>query len=718
MKLSPFQIFVITFLSLLSLSAKAGGDYEHENPEGASFYPAIIRINSEKPGQVLDSLRNEGVIIFRQRKDMILCCVPEHSEASATRRITRRFEKPTLEISKGRSIVPAMDVAREWFDASGIHKGISPLPVPYTGKGVVTGICDVGFDPLHIAFKDAQGNTRIRRIVQYRESMGERIEMSSEEEYAQWETDDADRWHATHVAGIMAGGYGKYSGMAPESDIVITTSELSDVGLLCGAEDILEYAKSVGKPAVINMSMANYTGPHDGSTLFSQYLDLIGEEAVVVLSSGNSGNLAYTLPVTFTEEKPSVSLGIYSSDWIQFNPRGYVDVWSSTDSPVSIRIGFRDIDTGKIVSYLPRESLFDGEIVTVTSDSEYRPVSERERVFTDPVFSDIYTGSFSLYGEIDETNGRHNMLLAMDAHTDIVSSKGAWARYVPVIEVSGAPGSEADIYADGNRTVFRALPGEPTPGSMLSFSDLATGRNVISVGMYVNRDTFPHVDGGVMNGSDDAGTVSKYSSYATLRDRRVMPITVAPGDGVISAISNRYLTAHPEDRETLNEETVENGELYGWISCRGTSMSAPYVAGAIACWLEALPYLTTAKIIEYLDNSNRKDCPEPENPRHGRGWFDPFKGLCLALKDNVETSFPEAEADQIRFTYSGRELTVFNPGAPAIIDVYTIAGQKIHSFTCGTGVEKASLTSLPAGIYIVTVAGSRLNMKISVTPSN
>lgn len=58
------------------------------------------------------------------------------------------------------------------------------------------------------------------------------------------------------MAGNGAGS--PYVGIARDADIVVSTSTLTDVGLLAGVEDIIDYAKEVGKPCVINLSMGNY----------------------------------------------------------------------------------------------------------------------------------------------------------------------------------------------------------------------------------------------------------------------------------------------------------------------------------------------------------------------------------------------------------------------------------------------------------------------------
>ena len=60
--------------------------------------------------------------------------------------------------ARGRRAVPALDIAKTYYGADRILSG-SALPGPYTGKGVVVGFCDSGFDPNHIAFRGADGRS-------------------------------------------------------------------------------------------------------------------------------------------------------------------------------------------------------------------------------------------------------------------------------------------------------------------------------------------------------------------------------------------------------------------------------------------------------------------------------------------------------------------------------------------------------------------------------
>ena len=230
------------------------GGYIYAEVNNPSYIPRIVKIYSEEEA---DSLSDQGVDILRRRGDILLCLFPN---------TPTRGEEPR---QRKRAITPTLDVAKEYYDAGSIQNG-KATGTPYTGKGIVVGICDIGIDPLHPTFLDENGRSRIKRVVQYIEEAGIRRQLDGDDEYREWVTDTPENYHATHVCGILAGGGAgtQYSGIASDADIVVTVSTLTEVGLLAGVEDIIDYAKETGKPAVINISVGSYNGAHAGSSLF------------------------------------------------------------------------------------------------------------------------------------------------------------------------------------------------------------------------------------------------------------------------------------------------------------------------------------------------------------------------------------------------------------------------------------------------------------------
>lgn len=604
-------LFLLSLLSFFTVVPINAADSK------LSYIPRLVKIDSDEE---LDSLSDRGVEVLRRRGDILLCLFPDLD--------TRGGKINTL---KTRHITPSLDKAKEYYDAWSIQTGTA-TGNPYTGKGVVVGLCDIGIDPLHPTFLDADGKSRIKRVIQYKEDEGIRIQLDGDDNYRKWVTDNPDEYHATHVCGILAGnGAGTpYSGIASDAEIVATVSTLTEVGLLAGVEDIIDYAKEVGKPAVINISVGSYTGPHDGSTLFSQYLDMCAEDAVIVLSSGNEGAHFNFLQSDLTPDRRSVSVRLGNKNWDQFNMYGATDIWSGSSAPLSISLGLYDTNQKIVTNWL--------EPVVLNGDM---PISYAWDGSVSEAGSFPFKGELMMEGEVDAENGRHHTVLSYDFLSEEQASDGPWARYVLVLKATGEPGNDVEIYSDGTYTRLSATSGSPAPSSARSVSDLACGFNVVSVGMYGNRDSVP-VSAPIGFDDDEiswqstgyeSGATVPYSSYGTLRDSRVLPTTVAPGATLMSAGSRPYLERYPYHPHLRQAGT-------SWIEQGGTSMSSPYVAGYIATWLEAVPDLSVQDIQRIIAESNRLDIPDPDDPRNAGGYFDPVHGLRLALAAGGVESVP------------------------------------------------------------------------------
>ncbi|MBD5358547.1 MAG: S8 family serine peptidase [Bacteroides sp.] len=606
---------------------------------GASFSPQVIKIYDEEE---LSRLEEDGVNILRRRGDILLCLVPTDNDHEIV--IPNSLRKVTPPTSpKGKTLpdfsrgfnTPTLDIATSYYDASDILNG-KGFNQPLTGEGIVVGICDIGFDPLHPTFLDTDGKSRVKRVTQYIEREGIRIQLEGDEQYKEWGTDDPDNYHATHVCGILAGnGAGTpYAGIARNADIVVSTSTLSDVGLLAGVEDIIDYAKETGKPAVINLSMGNYTGAHDGTSLFSQYLDMCAEDAIIVLSAGNEGIHTNYLSYTFSEQKDNVSFRLGNTKWTQFEMYGITDIWGYDNSPLTLEISIYDDGEHKLLYTYPPFTLDNYDVEQII----WAP--------SNPVIEGCALNGYMLITQgVDPENNRRQAMLMYDFDSP-EKTEGGWAKYVISVKVSGIPDNSVDIFADGTYTRLMDLSGNPTPNSRFSISDLACGNRVISVGMYGNRASIPvsvkdaATGEWIINeeetGIEPMSTVLP-SSYGSLHDGRVLPLTVAPGNILVSSLSRPYLESHSE-RECLRLDAP-------WLAEGGTSMASPYVAGFIATWLEAYPNLTPEDVIRIISATNRTDIADMNDPHNANGWFDPLGALMLieheAGIEEIETEITE-----------------------------------------------------------------------------
>lgn len=704
------RFFISTILLSLFLSVSAfrptdGGDFDFSpSDDEATHYPAMILVeDGEDVDEVIASLQEEGVTVLRHRGNIILSFIPVEKEQSlARKRTVGRIDRSTPRFNQ-----PTMNEARLFNNANLINMGYN-LPQAYTGKGVVVGICDTGFDARHVNFRTIDGSEcRIRQVTHYTELKGRRDIYTTPEDIYNWETDTDRGWHATHVAGIAAGAFGAftdslYYSLAPDADIVFSGSQLSDVGLLAGVEDIIDYAKEVGKPAVINLSMGNYLGPHDGSSLFARYLDMCADDAIICLSAGNEGRAvqAKSMSYDFTEAKPQ--LRVLANDWGGTNYSGEVEMWSPDASPFAFTFYWHhDTSTAKNLDIYPSLMLSPEEL-------EQKLIKEWS-ISLDSLRADYDVALDSLFNEgyvtvkygISPLNGHYFVNLQFELQTDRCMPNVTWAEYWTGLRLDGTPGQHVDIFCSGG-SILRQERGNPLPDNNINFSDLATGFRTISVGMMNIRA----MSSTAAPGSGQAlGDVNQSSSYGTLPDGRKMPITVAPGYYIISSISSASLRRNPDDLQYTDWNTVYNDSTYYWIGTDGTSMACPFVVGAIATWLQAYPELSSEEAQEIILATNQTSgYPNPDDPRHGRGWFNAYEGMKRVVELVGTLKAPSIEVADVTLRYLNGQLLVGNPSAaPLRVDIVTPSGILAETSTHSGSHINIPLSHLTPGLYLVRV---------------
>ncbi|MCI6224538.1 MAG: S8 family serine peptidase, partial [Bacteroidales bacterium] len=220
-----------------------------------------------------------------------------------------------------------------------VNEGVN-LPQSYTGKGVVLGVVDTGIDFNHRAFLDSNLKNRIARVYMPHDNTGKPVEGLPGSEYAGDDIlnlkYDAKETHGTHTTGIAGGSIvNAYRGMAPDAELVLCAlgDELTEVNVVNGVQYIAQYAASVGKPCVINLSLGNHDGPHDGNGFMSRAFDEIAQRyrnVIIVLAAGNEGYAPLYMRKTISG---SQTLATILSD-----SEAEVDAWSNNTKPFGVKI--------------------------------------------------------------------------------------------------------------------------------------------------------------------------------------------------------------------------------------------------------------------------------------------------------------------------------------------------------------------------------------------
>lgn len=652
------------------------------------YVSGVVKILDD---DAIDGLKSFGVKIINRRDELLLVFVP----VSAIDDVLKIVSVATMNI--GCASEPMMNKARAMSNIDIVNEGID-LPKKYDGSSVVVGFSDIGFDPNHINFKDDNGNSRVKRLVSYVDSSATIIDLTTPDEILNWQTDNLSQCHATIVAGVLTGSYkaNGLNGVAPGAEIVAATSYLYDGTILAGVENVVEYAKSVGKPAVVNISIGSYVGPHDGSNLFCQYLDKIGEDAIICMSAGNEGARPNVLKMKFSSENNQVKTFVFDAKkGIGVNYRGYADFWSADSREFKVAACVYDRITKQIVFTSP----FVGDSALREwgmSSSDYKADGDDNLNY--------FNGYVRISSELNTENQRYNILCSY--YINNFEKEGAYGRYIVGLILEGEDGVHVDGYADGSNSHFTSLgfDGFSNGQSDGTISDMACGYNIIVVGSSNSKGVATTIGGEEKNYNLIEGDISYYSSYGQLIDGRRLPHFCAPGAWVTSSISTPFVNQQSEDYKlSLARKINVDGIDYYWITECGTSISSPLTAGVFALWLQANPDLTIDEVREIAMLTASQDVPDITNPQWGAGNLDALAGLKEVIKrvgvENVEINkrvlFELASHHNLKISVAG--VSKFD------VKIYDIAGKRLGNYKFNADNGHIDLASIESGIYMFEI---------------
>ena len=572
-------------------------------------------------------------------------------------------------------------------DVSLVETGVSLIDgtVPgieevYTGKGVTICIVDGGFDFQHPAFKDADGNSRLRCVYLPGNDSGRKFIVEDDEagtiEYpgsvfdtpeliATLTTDAENLNHGTHTAGIAAGARSPlgFGGMAPDADIVLVSTVAEENVNEIAFQFVAHYARQINAPVVLSASLNSHEGPHNGTGTMPELIDELSHYVIPVFSVGNEGDKLLHIYKAFDEENSSLK-AFLSRPFPFFDEQGNIS--RSIDSAVCgySRNALGENDTLSVqIGMLNRSS---DEIVWQTAPLTITP--SQDEVYIEILSDDdeilgeyMHGGLVFIYGNV--IDGK------LELHTVV---NGILDRRWPFfISLSSSSPIEMDLWETTDRfDVFDNMEGYTYGDSDISCGDWTSTPNVISVGDYVANTTKRVYTGDV---SDESGNytlnnITLYSSYGVSINGVAQPTVTAPGTNVVSSLSHY----------TCNQEIAEwmqwQGYPYGAMS--GTSMSCPMVSGIIALWLQADSTLTLDDIKEVLAATSRNDEFTADSPiRWGYGKIDAAAGIEYIKRttavNNIESDEPAVDSN-LWFDITGRSYNS-RPTAPGI---YINSGKK------------------------------------------
>lgn len=528
-----------------------------------------------------------------------------------------------------------MDIARSSVQTGGIWLGaIDAVSLDFgttLGSGVVAGFVDSGIDYKHADFytEGSPNKTRVLAIWDQNDAGGPApggfTKGGSHWTRAQIEAEisasppgvvrhtDTDG-HGTHVAGIAAGDgsstdgdlpAGTFKGIAPEADIVMVESDLSDTGISEGIQFILQKAAAAGKRAVINLSLGSQYGPHDGTGALDVAVGNVAASTPVVVAMGNeqaNGVHASTTVVAsgsalFTLTQTGQTL-VEADFWVPSGDFYTVSVATSA--------------TGSSVQCLPGSDCAGASALSLAGNTV-----------------EIYNTAGS------HPSGDREMLVDISRGAGLTST--AW-RITLTRQGNGGSG-RIDGWMVTSGASFTSLT-----DSSGTISSPATANSVIAVGSYCSKrtwvanDNLTYVDNSCPAGL--LGDASAFSNHGPTRDGRQKPDVSAPGQRIASALSANISEAVATTAKDGRHRLVN-----------GTSMATPVVAGAVVRSLQSSPGLTAAAARSALQGQARSDAKVTAHGAVPNFVFGYGKLNILGCGDNI-LSAPAAAVPTVLGTSS------------------------------------------------------------------
>jgi len=583
--------------------------------------------------------------------------------------------------------------------ADSVQQGLGGLLRAYRGQGVVIAVIDWGFDYTHPNFYDSTlTEMRLSRAWDQNKRSGPPPQgYSFGTEYVGREallaagSDTLYTFgptsHGTHVAGIAGGSSAgtPYLGAAPESELVFISLRRDAPSLIDAYTYIRDYAASVGKPFVVNMSFGLHTGPHDGNLLPSLAIDdMAGPGRVFVASAGNNGSAAFHIDQDFSASPDDTLRTVVGFGNVADYFGQTLSLWGSPQSTFSAALLLAN-NANNTVFQTP--FYFTGDEPSL--DTVFLVNGDTLRLILESLAEDFLSGRPHIQMEVRNRTGMKVVLLlrSEDSHVHAWNTMRLNIRYTNwgVAFGNNFPGARAgDIHY-----------GIGEPGGC--------GRETITVGSYQAEQFFP-------NGSPWLGNLSGFSSRGPTVDGRTKPEITSTGQSVNSSINSF------DTNETSGFSTTVNfqGRVYPFKAYSGTSMSGPMVAGIVALMLEANPQLSAAEAKAILQSTARSDSftgaigPEGNNTW---GWG----------KANALAAVLAAEAltrmEQSRVLTPSPFILYPNPAAglchlglpegtwpaPVRASLFSLEGKVLRHWDFGPGAAAMtlSLDGLPAGMHLL-----------------
>lgn len=594
-----------------------------------------------------------------------------------------------------------------------IHQGVTPLAQAYFGENVIIGFVDTGIELAHGDFQNEDGSTRVLAL--WDQTQDEDIDFRIPEPYGygqEWNAEDinagitehddqANQYgHGSTVSGVAASNglaTGQFSGVAPKANIIAVSSDFNRLNWKSSVADAVDFvfakADALGMPAVVNLSLGDYGGSHDGLDGAAIFIDELLDAAPgrsVVGAAGNSGNfgnyhLAYDVPLLDT-----------AFTWFAYNPNAlegtggvFYELWADT-------IDFQNTQ------------LAIGADLTIP-DFEYRGHSDWRNISAqvDQVIKDTIFFDNQILGIVETWVG----LRGGQYQIQVLVSEPFSDQYLWRLSTTGGGTFDCWSYAGfGTSEIIENVP------DLGSYPDIAhyqfpdnektivdswvCSDKVITVGNYINRASFENYNGELTEYDVVPGEISINCSRGPTRDMRQKPTISASGDNTLSAgriaTMNSFITNSPHKVAADGMHYI-NG---------GTSMASPVVSGVAALFFEKNQGANYADVITAIvDNAvaDQQTGILPGN-QYGYGKLNGFGTLSAPFGPN---GLRESSMSQVQIYPNPSSGQLNIDVDDAVVDqirIYDLTGRILINrtvFCKGSEGCMMDVSELTAGIYLL-----------------
>lgn len=688
-----------------------------QSPVTEEYVLALVKLDGK---QKSDILQQHGCVVIDRVGSISIALLPvsQLGLLSMDDHVVRMEANP---LSR-----PMLDITPAAVNALPAYRG-EQLPQAFTGRGVVVGVADIGFDYTHPMFCDANGQTRIRQAwdiytwgTQGYVGVGELLN-TPEQLAAARGSSDSTQFHGTHVAAIAAGssfGTGRYQGIAYEADIVLSQVYLSsrtkeqqnlllamlNATLMADTADslvvnvrdkkitlssamealavkhVMDYAAAHDQPCVVNCSFGSQERLTENYAVEEEMMNsLTGPGRIIVCSAGNdSDGIVYR--VKPAGERMSERL------WLKSSLTPSMTLRSAGRFTLRIVPDIDGADTLTVSSEAIRSAGAGG-----LKDSAYingeKMQNEWFRIRS-TAYENVFPGLTS-----------YNIALTLPTPTSAYRSPSV------AIEMEG---DETEVMGAYRALTFNRLSqGYYVKNAPYNVCRPGLYAEMVCVGATSHRDSVVNCRGERLTfdyNGNDLGQVLSWSGTGPTLEGRMKPDVVAPGHNIVSAFNSQMVRDRITQKQMnlITDSLHVDGKVYCWKAESGTSMAAPVVTGIVALWLQMNPRLTPDDVKQVLAQTARH--PEPDesypNYRYGYGEIDAYRGLLYLANLSGIKGLSEHQPRQARFRLEGRRLTVTGC-TQAAVTVYAMGGEVVLHTTLNDGT--ADLSRLRPGVYAVQI---------------